>query len=115
MPPRTCWGELLYWPVLLVSERLSGSFFSEAGPILRRRWQEQHELRRLYREDYAGTSPPFAPFCVAGAHASRNRRRPIRYNSAIRLMGLPEHFTRDDLKRRFNLLIAAIHPRPGRP
>ena len=30
--------------------------------------------------------------------------------NAIKLMGLPQRFTRDELKRRFNLLIAAIHP-----
>jgi hypothetical protein len=74
-------------------------------------WHEQWELRRLYREDYALDFPSYRAFLRywrALQAADRARTDPLQ--EAIRLMGLPENFTRDDLKQRFRTLITGIHP-----
>jgi hypothetical protein len=81
-------------------------------------------LRRLYREEYAADFPSYRAFLrfyrkIANGEdpgAQRDERRhenqaatdPV--EAAIRLLGLPESFTSDDLKRRFRTLIKGIHP-----
>jgi hypothetical protein len=104
-------GELLYWPVQYASEAVWDEV-QERRDRLYTFLRQQHEQRRMYREEYAGDYPSFRAFRRAfyghkhGQQASTSDPLP----QAIRLMGLPLHFTKDDVKQRFNLLIAAIHP-----
>jgi hypothetical protein len=104
-------GELLYWPVQLLSERVWDVVQEQYGrfyAFLR----EQHELRRMYSEEYAGDYPSFRAFQRAYyAHQrgkSATETDPLQ--RAIKLLGLPQRFTKDDVKRRFNQLIAVLHP-----
>jgi len=104
-------GELLYWPVQLLSERVWDALqqqYARLFAFLR----EQHELRRMYSEEYAGDYPSFRAFqrdYYAHQHGqAATETDPLQ--QAITLMGLPHRFTRDEMKRRFNLLIAPIHP-----
>jgi len=74
---------------------------------------EQDELRRMYREEYAGDFPSFRAFLRSWrAHQEGEQAAsdtdPLQ--KAIRLMGLPKKFTKDDLIQRFHKLIAGIHP-----
>jgi hypothetical protein len=104
-------GELLYWPVQLLSE-LVWDVLQQQHTRLYAFLQEQYELRRMYSEEYANDYPSFRDFQrdyyahKCGQQASGTD--PLQ--KAIKLMGLPQGFTKDDVKRRFNLLIAPIHP-----
>jgi hypothetical protein len=104
-------GELLYWPVQLASERVLDEL-QERRDRLYAFLREQHELRRMYAEEYAGDYPSFRAFQRAYDAHRRGQQAsatdPLR--QAIKLLGLPQRFTKDDVKRRFNLLIALIHP-----
>jgi hypothetical protein len=85
---------------------------------------EQRELRRLYREEYAADFLSYRAFLRfyraiengEDANAQRGGRHhggqaaPDPVEAAIRLLGLPENFTSDDLKRRFRTLIKGVHP-----
>jgi len=99
-------GEALYWPVQILAETVREEhekFVAYVG--------EQHEMRRIYREDYANdfsSYRAFARYWRALRDGSASEPDPL--ERAIRMMGLPEGFTRDELKRRFHALIAGIHP-----
>ena len=109
-------GALLYWPVQNMFELLWDAFqrhvvqryFAPVAAIL----SERDELRRMYREEYAGDYPSFRAFqrdYYAHQHGQpATETDPLQ--GAIKLMGLPQRFTKDEVKRRFNLLIAPIHP-----
>ena len=103
-------GELLYWPVQYVSELL-WDVLQQQRARLYAFLQEQYELRRMYREEYAGDYPSFRAFERA-YHAHQQGRVPDTdpLQKAIKLMGLPAQFTKDEVKRRFHQLIAPIHP-----
>ena len=92
--------------------------------------RERRELRRLYRDDFARDFPTFRAFlhfyrAVANGEdpeywgdypwSQRWRTRETAsgidpYKAAIRLLGLPAGFTRDDLKQRYKILIKGSHP-----
>jgi hypothetical protein len=104
-------GELLYWPFRLLSERVWDGFQQQRAR-LRAFLQEQYELRRIYSEEYASDYPSFRAFQRA-YYAHKNGQKGSGTDpllNAIKLMGLPQQFTKEDLKRRFQKLIAAIHP-----
>ena len=100
-------GELIFWPVQILIELLQDTF-ERFGQTM----AEQRELRRIYREEYANDFPTYRAFArywralSDGGPASK----PDPYEQAVRLMGLPPDFTRDDLKQRFRILIERIHP-----
>jgi len=110
-------GALMYWPVQNLFELLWDAlqrhvvqrYFAPVAAIL----NEQDELRRMYREEYAGDFPSFRAFLRSWrAHQEGEQAAsdtdPLQ--KAIRLMGLPKKFTKDDLIQRFHKLIAGIHP-----
>lgn len=104
-------GELLYWPVQLASE-LVWDKVQERRARLYTFMRQQHELRRMYSEEYADDYPSFRAFQRA-YYAHRHGQQASATDpllQAIKLMGLPQRFTKDEVKRRFNLLIALIHP-----
>ena len=62
-------------------------------------------------QEYAQDFPSYSAFLRhwrALQAAGQAKTDPLQ--QAIRLMGLPEQFTRDDLKARFHTLIGGIHP-----
>ena len=85
---------------------------------------EQRELRRLYREEYAADFPSYRAFlrfyraiekgedpgAQRDGSKAAGQAAPDPVEAAIRLLGLPESFTSDDLKRRYRALIKGIHP-----
>jgi hypothetical protein len=104
-------GEFLYWPVQLLSELLWDSF-QQRRERLYLFLQEQYELRRMYSEEYANDYPSFRAF--QRAYYAHQHGQPATETDplqrAIKLLGLPQRFTKDDVKRRFNQLIAVLHP-----
>jgi hypothetical protein len=99
-------GEALYWPIQIFAETLWEEHEKFAAYV-----SEQHEMRRIYREEYANdfsSYRAFARYWRALKDGSASEPDPL--ERAIWLMGLPEAFTRDELKRRFHTLIAPIHP-----
>jgi hypothetical protein len=103
-------GALLCWAPETVAELLCDQIHSGTAKLIAYR-QERRQLRRLYREDYAQDFPSFRAFLrhwLALQAGSQAETDPLR--KAIRLMGLPEHFSKDDLRQRFRSLIAGIHP-----
>jgi hypothetical protein len=120
-------GQLMFWPLEILAELLR-DLLEEATSYLTARWHERRELRRLYREDFAADFPTFRAF-LRFYRAVGNGEDPEEddtwgkgkrsdgsapefdpFKAAIRLLGLPEGFTRDDLKRRFGTLIKGVHP-----
>jgi len=103
-------GELLYWPVQLFSE-LVWDGLQQQRARLSSFLQEQYELRRMYAEEYANDYPSFRAFERAyNAHKHGQQAcetDPLQ--AAITLMGLPQRFTQEDVKRRFHELIV-VHP-----
>jgi hypothetical protein len=105
-------GELLYWPIQLASE-LVWDEVQERRARLSALLEEQHELRRVYREDYADQFVSFRAFLRdfrARQKRETHRQESDALTEAIRLMGLHPGFTRAELKQRFRLLIDRIHP-----
>jgi hypothetical protein len=98
-------GELLYWPVQYASEVLWDALQQQRLRLCTF-LHEQHELRRMYSEDYANDYPSFRAFLRA-YHARQGDQE---LEHAIKLMGLPQPFTKDDVKRRFDQLIPGTHP-----
>jgi len=101
---------LLSWPVQILAE-LAWDQFQRRTAALAAWWHEQQELRRLYREEYASDFPSYCAFLRhwrALQAAEQAKTDPLQ--QAIRLMGLPEDFTREDLRQRFRILIGGIHP-----
>jgi hypothetical protein len=72
-------GELLYWPVQLLSERLWDALQQKRERLLLF-LHEQHELRRLYSEEYANDYPSFRALSAPTTPTSTGNRgpRPIR-------------------------------------
>jgi hypothetical protein len=115
----TAWllGELLRWPVQVLCELLWDAIQQHvvqryvAPPVA---WlHEQGELRRIYREEYAADFPSFRAFLRswrAHQQGEQAASETDQLQKAIRLMGLPKNFTKDDLIQRFHKLIAGIHP-----
>jgi hypothetical protein len=106
---RLLWS-LLSWPMRILAELLWDQYQRRTAELAAG-WHEQRELRRLYRQDYAQDFPSYRAFLRhwrALQNSEQAETDPLQ--QAIRLMGLPEHFTRDDLKQRFRTLIAGIHP-----
>jgi hypothetical protein len=103
-------GVLLCWVPEVVVQLLCDQIESGRAKLTAYR-QERQELRRLYREDFAQDFPSYRAFlCHWRALQAAEQAKTDPLQQAIRLMGLEEPFTRDDLKRRFHILIAGIHP-----
>ena len=105
-------GALLAWPL-----RLLGEFVWDACAqrvvSMNVFFEEQRELRRVYREEYAGDFPSYRAFLRdfrARQKDTAQREEVDALTQAIRLLGLPESFTKADLTKRFRLLIALNHP-----
>ena len=101
---------LLSWPVRMIGDLVKDQLHSRTADLLAL-WRERQELWRLYREEYAQDFPSYRAFLRhwrALQAAVQAKTDPVQ--QAIRLMGLTEPFTRDDLKDRFHLLIGGIHP-----
>jgi len=101
---------LLSWPPRTIGDLVKDQFHTRTA-ALAARWNEQQELWRLYREEYTEDFPSYRAFLRhwrAQQSAEQAKTDPLQ--QAIRLMGLPETFTRNDLKDRFRTLIAGIHP-----
>jgi hypothetical protein len=101
---------LLSWPFRILGELLWDQVQRRTAALAA--WcREPQELRRLYREDYAQDFPSYCAFLRhwrALQAAEQAKTDPLQ--QAIRLMGLEEPFTRDDLRKRFNILIGGTHP-----
>jgi hypothetical protein len=101
---------LLSWPVRVLGELLLDQFQRRTAALAA--WcREQQEQRRLYHEEYASDFPSYCAFLRHWRELQNSEQAetdPLQ--QAIRLMGLPEDFSRDDLRRRFHTLIAGIHP-----
>jgi hypothetical protein len=105
-------GALLTWPLQLLGEFLWDAC-SERAVRINVFLEEQRELRRVYREDYAGDFPSYRAFLRdfrARQNGAAQREEVDALAQAIRLMGLPERFTKADLKQRFDFLIKRTHP-----
>ncbi len=100
-------AELGYWLVRLPSEWLWDVNVRCAGYLA-----EQHELRRIYREDYASDFPSYRAFrrYWRALLDDEKAARPDPLQQAMRLIGLQEPFTRAELKKRYHLLIGPLHP-----
>jgi hypothetical protein len=110
-------GELLCWPVQVLFELLWDALQQHVvqrhvAPLLAF-LHEQRELRRMYRGGYAADFPSFRAFLRswrAHQQGEQAASEADRLQKAIRLMGLPKNFTKDELIQRFHKLIAGIHP-----
>jgi hypothetical protein len=105
-------GALLAWPLQLLGEFLWDAC-AQRAVRMNVFFEEQHELRRVYREDYAGDFPSYRAFLRdfrARQKGAAQQEEVDALAQAIRLLGLPESFTKADLKKRFRLLIDRIHP-----
>jgi len=97
---------LLSWPVRTIVDLVKDQFHSRTAL-----WRERQELMRLYQEEYSQDFPSYRAFLRhwrALQAADQAKTDPLQ--QAVDLMGLPDTFTRNDLKERFRTLIAGIHP-----
>jgi Bacterial Na+/H+ antiporter B (NhaB) len=97
---------LLSWPVRMIGDLVKDQIHSRTAL-----WRERQELWRLYREEYTQDFPSYRAFLRhwrALQAAEQAKTDPMQ--QAIRLMGLTEPFTREDLKDRYHILIAGTHP-----
>ncbi len=105
-------GVLLTWLLQLLAECLWDAC-AQRVVRLNALLEEQQELRRVYREDYAGDFVSYRAFLRdfrARQKGAAQREVVDALAQAIRLMGLPKRFTRAELKERFRILIQATHP-----
>jgi hypothetical protein len=103
-------GTLLCWAPEIVVKLLCDQIESGTAKLNAYR-QERRQLREIYRQDYAEDFPSYRDFlCHWRALQAAEQAKTDPLQQAIRLMGLPDHFTRDDLKDRFHTLITGIHP-----
>ena len=103
-------GVLLGWAPEIVFKLLCDQIESGTAKLTAYR-QERRQLREIYRQDYAEDFSCYRAFLRhwrALQAAEQAKIDPLQ--QAIRLMGLTEPFTRDDLKERFHILIGGIHP-----
>jgi hypothetical protein len=106
---RLLWA-LLSWPPRTIGDLLKDQFNIRTAAWVAR-WNEWQELWRIYREEYTQDFPSYRAFLRhwrALQAAEQAKTDPLQ--QAVCLMGLPETFTRNDLKERFRTLIAGIHP-----
>jgi hypothetical protein len=122
-------GHLMFWPLHVLAGVLR-DILEDVTAYVAAQLRERRELRRLYREDFARDFPTFRAFrrfyrAVANGEdpeytgddpwSQRGRTRETAsgidpYKAALRLLGLPEEFTKADLQRRFRTLIKGVHP-----
>ena len=103
-------GALLCWAPEIVVHLLCDQIESGTAKLTAYR-QERRQLREIYRQEYAEDFSCYRDFLShwrALQAAEQAKTDPLQ--QAIRLMGLTEPFTRDDLKERFHILISGIHP-----
>lgn len=103
-------GALLCWAPQIVFDLLCDQIQSVTAKLKADR-QERRQLREIYRQDYREDFPSYRAFLRHWRTlqaAEQAKTDPLQ--QAIRLMGLTEPFTRDELKDRFHTLIAGIHP-----
>jgi hypothetical protein len=116
-------GEVMLWVAKILGEWLWDVYATQLLRLAQWRY-EQRELRRLYREEYAADFSSYRAFLrfyrkVAAGEDPGAQRGGSEHagqvaidqvEAAIRLLGLPQNFTSDDLKRRFRTLIKGVHP-----
>lgn len=122
-------GHLMFWPLHVLAAVLR-DILEDAISYIAAQLRERRELRRLYRKDFARDFPTFRAFlrfyrAVARGEdpeytdddpwSQRWRARETAsgidpYKAALRLLGLPEEFSKADLQRRFRTLIKGVHP-----
>jgi hypothetical protein len=103
-------GALLCWAPDIVTGLLCDQIQSGTAKLSAYR-QERRQLREIYRQDYAEDFPSYRAFlCHWRALQAAEQAKTDPLQQAIRLMGLPEDFTREDLRQRFRILIGGIHP-----
>jgi hypothetical protein len=103
-------GTLLCWAPETVFELLWDQIDNGTAKLRAHR-QERRQLRALYRQDFKQDFPSYRAFqryWRALQAAEQAKTDPLQ--QAIRLIGLTEPFTRDELKERYHLLIGGIHP-----
>lgn len=103
-------GTLLCWAPEIVTGLVCDPIESGTEKLRAYR-QERRQLRQIYRQDFAQDFPCYGAFLHhwrALQAAEQAKTDPLQ--QAIRLLGLTEPFTRDELKERFNLLIGGTHP-----
>jgi hypothetical protein len=113
----------MLWLAQILGELLWDVYATQLIRLAQWRY-EQRELRRLYREEYAADFPSYRAFlrfyraiengedpnAQRGGNTQAGQAAIDPVEAAIRLLGLPENFTSDDLKRRFRTLIKGVHP-----
>jgi hypothetical protein len=98
------------WHLRIIGDLVKDQYRSRTADLVAR-WHEREELWRLYREEYTQDFPSYRAFLRywrALQAAEQAKSDPLQ--QAIRLMGLPDSFSKDDLRQRFHTLIAGIHP-----
>lgn len=131
---------VITWPIRLIVE-LVWHGVSGVGRRISQAMAEARELRRVYREEYRDQFRSFREFKAAfeaandegrrarntGGEHSRNRRRSGAernarhgrqeesdlFAQAVRMFGLSQDFTREELKRRYRDLMKQAHPDAG--
>src|SRR5712691_8835354 len=100
-------AEVKDWPLQVGADLLRERFDSVA-----QHFAQQRQMRRIYREEYADEFRTYADLLRfwRGLSDEQAETTPDPLPQAIRLMGLPADFSRDDLIRRFHTLIDRIHP-----
>jgi hypothetical protein len=116
-------GLAMLWVGLILGELLWDAYATQVVRLAQWRY-EQRELRRLYREEYAADFPSYRAFlrfyravekgedpnAQRGGNTQAGQAAPDPVEAAMRLLGLPEEFTKADLQRRFRTLIKGVHP-----
>ena len=116
-------GLAMLWLAQILGEWLWDVYATQVIRFAQWRY-ERRELRRLYREEYAADFPSYRAFlrfyraiengedpdAQRGGRHHGGQAAPDPVEAAICLLGLPEEFTSDDLKRRFRTLIKGVHP-----
>ena len=116
-------GLAMLWLAQVLGELLWDAYATQLVRLTEWRY-EQRELRRIYREEFAERFPSYRAFlrfyrAIENGDDPGTRRDERQHptqaatdpvEAAIRLLGLREGFTRDDLKQRFRTLVKGIHP-----
>jgi hypothetical protein len=118
-------GHLMFWPLHVLAGVLR-DILEDVTAYVAAQWRERRELRQLYREDFARDFPTFRDFLRfyraiengedpdtqrdGRQHTGQAAPAPDPVEAAVRLLGLSDDFTSDDLKRRFRTLIKGVHP-----
>ncbi len=115
---------LFAWPFRRGCDLLLGGIRQRLA-LIRERARQNAELRRMYREEFAGQFASFAAFKAhfyghgedrAKKENGQSQRdkpaQPDSFRAACALLGLPDSgaFTAEILKERFRALMKAVHP-----